>query len=183
MNIKPNEESGNKKFLIAGLDNSGKTSIVLSMKGENNLLSYYSISPTQKISIEKVPMGNINFLLWEAGGQLQYRNLFIDNFDQYSENVDKFLFVIDIQDKKRYDEAVDYLSQILVNFKKKALNPEIILFFHKFDPAIEGNPDYSDQVINQTLLSKIIKIIPDRKKVEFFKSTIYTIFKKTPLRA
>ena len=42
-----------EKILVLGLDNSGKTSIVLALKGNENLLSYYSLKPTKGIQINK----------------------------------------------------------------------------------------------------------------------------------
>jgi len=177
-----NEEStGNKKFLMAGLDNSGKTSIILSMKGERNLLSYYSLSPTQRISIEKIMSGNTTFLLWEAGGQKKYRDQFLENFAQYAQNVEKVLFVVDVQDKTRYDESVQYLADIIENFEKLKHKPKFVLFLHKFDPLLEGNPEFSDEKLRQSIIGKISKIIPPDYEFECFKSTVYTIFRKTSI--
>ena len=41
------------KILIMGLDNSGKTSILLSLQKKVNLLTYYSLKPTKGINIVK----------------------------------------------------------------------------------------------------------------------------------
>ena len=41
------------KILIMGLDNSGKTSILLSLRKDTNLLSYCALKPTLGIDIKK----------------------------------------------------------------------------------------------------------------------------------
>jgi Ras-related GTP-binding protein A/B len=175
------ESSGNKKFLMTGLDNSGKTSIILSMKGERNLLTYYSLSPTQRIAIEKIMTGNTTFLLWEAGGQKKYRDQFLENFNQYGQNVEKILFVVDVQDKNRYEESIKYFSDIIDHFKLINHTPKVVCFLHKFDPALEGNPEYSDEKLRNLIIGKLAKIVPPEFGFECFKSTIYTIFRKTQI--
>jgi len=41
------------KILIMGLDNSGKTSILMSLRENTNLLSYFSLKPTKGLSVEE----------------------------------------------------------------------------------------------------------------------------------
>jgi GTPase Era involved in 16S rRNA processing len=174
-------ESGRKKILLLGLDNSGKSSIVLSMKGTNNLLSYMSLTPTQRRSIELISSGNTFFAVWDTGGQFSYRQLLLDQFQEYAINIDKVIFVIDIQAQDRYSESLEYLTQIIDKFQQIKIFPKLFIFLHKFDPGLEEKIEYSPHVIRENLLSKIEVIIPSSFSPEFFKSTIYTVFHKIPI--
>ncbi|MHA1130339.1 MAG: ADP-ribosylation factor-like protein [Candidatus Helarchaeota archaeon] len=56
------------KIVIMGLDNSGKTSIVLSLSKDTNLLSYFSLKPTQGINISTLEENGLRFVIWDFGG-------------------------------------------------------------------------------------------------------------------
>ena len=73
-----------KKILILGLANSGKTSIALSMKNVTDLISFTSLQPTRGIEISEFEKENIEFLIWDFGGQEKYR-------EQYKENLNKYI--------------------------------------------------------------------------------------------
>ena len=54
-----------KRLLILGLDNAGKTSILLQMK-ENTFMS--QSVPTIGLNIEQVPFRDYNLTFWDVGG-------------------------------------------------------------------------------------------------------------------
>ena len=83
--IMGDEESNNRpreKILVLGVENSGKTSIVLSLKGTENLLSYYSLKPTKGIEINKMKEEGKNFFVWDFGGQKKFRKQYLKDFNK-----------------------------------------------------------------------------------------------------
>ena len=177
-------EKQNKKLLVLGLENSGKTSILISLRKDTNLLSFCGMKPTKGIKIEELSGEDLNISAWDFGGQEKYREEYLINFNKYSEKAEKVIYVIDIQDLKKYDNALKYLEKIvnlLIEFKKFI---DFSIFLHKYDPNLKQLKQFEDidSVIDSKLITKIGKIIPPEIKYEMFKTTIYTIFEKTSVQ-
>src|SRR5271157_1842701 len=102
----------NKKILVLGLDNSGKTSIVLSLKGDNNLMSYYSLRPTAGIEYNEIADPSAKYFVWDLGGQAKYRDRHLEKIGDYLQGVSTVMYVIDVQDTERYGEVLQYLQEI-----------------------------------------------------------------------
>ncbi len=82
-----------KKILVLGLDNSGKTSIVKSLKGVKNIHSFCSINPTIGVNLENFELLESSFNIWDFGGQLLYRAEFLKEFEKYIKEVEKIIYV------------------------------------------------------------------------------------------
>jgi len=165
-----------------GLENSGKTSIIFSLTRNTNLLDYCSLKPT--IDINRVSydyLGN-RFSIWDFGGQERYREKYIKDIKDHLNGIDKFIYVIDVQDREKYELALKYLEKIVENLKKIEGKFEMLVFLHKFDPNLKELEDYSDDKINTLLIDKIEKIIPSVFNSKIFKTTIYTVFQKSLVR-
>ena len=173
-----NDEESPRKILLMGLDNSGKTSIVLSLQKDTNLLSYYSLKPTQGIEIINLTSDGQKFAIWDLGGQEKYRIEYLENLERYTRGVDKLIFVIDIQDQDRYDLALEYLKKVIEYLESKDRTPKISVFLHKMDPQIEKENKIPIETLTE-LNKKILAIVSDNFKPDIFKTTIYTIFQKT----
>ena len=175
-----NNDKLRKKLLIFGLDNSGKTSILLSLKRDTNLLSFFSLRPTKGVNIEELSDEGIEISVWDFGGQEQYREEYMINFNKYSEKAEKIIFVIDVQDFKKYEPALEYLKKILDILMKNQKFIELSVFLHKYDPNLkeqDGFKDIDDR-INTELISEIVKIVPPEIKYKVFKTSIFTVFEK-----
>jgi small GTP-binding protein len=175
-----NSQGDSVKILLMGLDNSGKTSLVLSLSKETNLLSYCSIKPTQGCNITTIDEYKTKYSIWDLGGQTEYRPEYLDNFDKYFHGINRFIYVIDVQDEDRYDIAFKYLESIIEKMKDKKVSFEFSVFLHKFDPVFEMRTAFNKKVDNE-LINKIRKIVPTKYKPKIFKTSIYTMFKKTPV--
>ncbi|NVM29971.1 MAG: 50S ribosome-binding GTPase [Candidatus Helarchaeota archaeon] len=171
-----------KKIIIIGLDNSGKTSIILSLQKNTNILSYFSLKPTQGLDIVKVEDQDALFSIWELGGQEKYRKNYFKDLGKYTEGADKIIFVIDVQDIPRYKLALQYLEEIVNHLQKEQEKPEIAVFLHKFDPGLEEIKNFTSDDISTRLLNRINSIIPSEFDLKIFKSTIFTVFQKTLLQ-
>lgn len=167
-----------KKIVFIGLDNGGKTSIVLSLKGLN-LMSLKSLDPTRGIETSNLKINDEKFNIWDFGGQEQYRKIYLAEFKDNFQETDKIIYVIDIQDQKRYNLALDYLMQIMKKLGNQTDNTKFSLFLHKSDPNLkETLPNLTDDII-EDLITKIKQIIPSNFWDEIYKTSIYTVFERT----
>ena len=73
-----------KKIVLMGLDNSGKTSIVLCLKGVKNLSSFSAVNPTRGFEINKFRTLGSEFNIWDFGGQEKFRADYFKNFSLIS---------------------------------------------------------------------------------------------------
>ncbi len=171
-----------KKIVLMGLDNSGKTSIVLCLKGVKNLSSFSALKPTRGFEINKFHTLGSEFNIWDFGGQEKFRADYFKNFNNHVKGASKLIYVIDIQDdKERHDISLKYLARIIALLTKTETNLEFSLFLHKYDPDIEiMNKDIKEEVI-QTLIEQIKSIIPPDFPYQMFKTSIYTVFQKSVL--
>ncbi len=170
------------KILILGLDNSGKTSILLSIQQKTNLLTYYSLKPTTGINIVNLEKEGTTYNIWEFGGQEQYREEYLKNLKKYMQEAKKFIYVIDVQDINRYDLALQYFKNIFTVLKSEP-EIQISVFLHKYDPDLEKQEEYSFKKISNRLIKKISDIIPPDFNYYIFKTTIYTVFEKSLLES
>ena len=178
-----------KKILLMGLDNSGKTSILLSFLGNKNLVSF--MNQNLKATNGKKHMSEIladlnleskiqpDSVYFEYGGQVVFREEFKKDPLSILRGFDKILYVIDIQNDKRYEESINYLKDIVNCIVTISPSYEIDIFLHKFDPDIEVELKYSQQTINEKVITPIMQMIPVGFKHAVYKTTIYTVFRKS----
>ena len=173
-----NLEIQKKKILIMGLENSGKTSIILNLLKKDNLTDYISVNPTRELNINTLKRGNSAFSLWELGGQKSFIQKYLENFEDYINDTEELFFVIDIQDFSKYDSALDYLEKVIIELGKMVNAVEITVFLHKFDHDIyDKNPQINETLIDN-LIAKIKSLIPSNHYFEIYKTTIYTVLDK-----
>ena len=102
------------KVLFLGLDNSGKSSILLLLAGKFSLLT--SIKPTLKAKITSQALSSFLGLAvssWDLGGQRKYREVYLKNKEKYFTEIQTVFFVFDVQEPERFDEALNYLKDII----------------------------------------------------------------------
>jgi small GTP-binding protein len=170
-----------KKIIIMGLDNAGKTSIVLSLEGKKNLLTYYSLSPTKDYNIVNLEILGSKYSIWDFGGQEIYLDDHLENLETYLEGTKKIIYVIDVQDIERYEKTLSFFEKILEKIKRGDNELDLSVFLHKFDPNLFSvHPRLSEEKIDD-FIGKIESIINTDFSYKIFKTSIYTIFSKTPV--
>jgi len=85
---------------MVGLDAAGKTTILYKLR----LAEVVHTIPTIGFNVETVEYKNINFTVWDVGGQEKIRPL----WRYYYSNVDGIIFVVDSSDRDRMDDANGY---------------------------------------------------------------------------
>ncbi|GAB4325367.1 MAG: hypothetical protein Kow0069_31400 [Promethearchaeota archaeon] len=173
--------------MLVGLDNAGKSSIALAMTRQTNLLSYYSVRPT--VGIRRVEAsceepgvgggGGGGFVVWDLGGQAAYRADFGNRFEEVARGAFRIVFVVDVLDVERYDEALDFLKKVLDLTRRHFPDVRFSVFFHKWDPWVEVDDDPGG--INASvdrLVTEVRKVISDCSiEVRLFKTSIFTTFR------
>jgi small GTP-binding protein len=178
MNAK--EKSKSYKVLIMGLGNSGKTSILISLSTDTNILSYCSLKPTKGVNFKQFDTSDLKMSVWDFGGQEQYRKKYLQNFDEYLDKADKIIYVIDVQDFKRYDLSLEFFKEIVGLIKNVKNNFQIDIFLHKYDPRIIEKENFKelDKIIDSRLVDTLTKIIPEEFDYKIYKTSIYSTFEK-----
>jgi len=177
--MQENNSKNTKKIVIMGLDNSGKTSIVMCLKGVKNLSSFNTVSPTRGFETISFKALGSEFNIWDFGGQQKLREEYLKNFKDHIKGASKLIYVIDIQDENRYDTALEYLAEIIKLLRKTKINLEFSLFLHKFDPDLEILKKEIKEEVIQSLKLKIDDIIPPDFPFQIYKTSIYTVFQKS----
>ena len=93
------------RILMIGLDAAGKTTILYKLK----LGEVITTIPTIGFNVETVEYKNINFTVWDVGGQNKIRPL----WKHYFNGTQGLIFVVDSTDKERLDEAKEELQIVL----------------------------------------------------------------------
>src|SRR5579872_5150274 len=93
------------RILMIGLDAAGKTTILYKLK----LGEIVTTIPTIGFNVETVKYKNINFTVWDVGGQDKIRAL----WRHYYNNTEGIIFVVDSNDRDRINEAALELQKVL----------------------------------------------------------------------
>src|ERR1700754_559564 len=88
------------RILMVGLDAAGKTTVLYKLK----LGEVVTTIPTIGFNVETVEYKNINFTVWDVGGQDKIRPL----WRHYYQNTQGIIFVVDSNDRDRIDDSKDY---------------------------------------------------------------------------
>ncbi|MHA2390644.1 MAG: ADP-ribosylation factor-like protein [Promethearchaeota archaeon] len=134
-----NDENQQKKLVILGLENAGKTTIVDLLKKETtiNLHRPPDMYPTKGVQRSSLFQGKI--VVWDLGGQEVYRNEYLANPESYFKGISFCYYVVDVQDYYRLAFSNMYFMGVLNLIKKYSPYAKIILLFHKMDPDFNPN--------------------------------------------
>src|SRR6056297_2558190 len=127
-----------KKIVFCGLDNGGKTSILMFLNRQFSLIS--KVKPTTKRQVTKgaVSVLGLDLNIWDLGGQQAYREEHLGNKQRYFSKVSSLFYVIDVQDANRFEESIQFFLEVVNGAKE--INPNlssVYVFFHKYDPDIK----------------------------------------------
>eukprot|EP01113_Clastostelium_recurvatum_P004672 TRINITY_DN1205_c0_g1_i1.p1 TRINITY_DN1205_c0_g1~~TRINITY_DN1205_c0_g1_i1.p1 ORF type:complete len:182 (-),score=46.98 TRINITY_DN1205_c0_g1_i1:128-673(-) len=106
------------RILMVGLDAAGKTTILYKLK----LGEIVTTIPTIGFNVETVEYKNINFTVWDVGGQDKIRPL----WRHYFQNTQGLIFVVDSNDRERINEANEELQKML---NEDELREAVLLVF------------------------------------------------------
>ncbi|MBN1802503.1 MAG: GTP-binding protein [Candidatus Lokiarchaeota archaeon] len=173
-------EKKEQKVIVVGLGNAGKTTILSKFGGQLGIKDLARLKPTKGVQRKEVKTSSLNLNIWDFGGQLEYRNKYLEEPEKYFLGIDLIIYVIDVQDSELYKESLEYFTKIANIVKRLEEFPYILIFLHKFDPDIKEDNEILLNV--EYLKDEIKKIFLDKKKLEYdiYLSSIYSMIAKEP---
>ncbi len=164
------------KLIFAGLDDSGKTSFLLSVDRQYSKL--IGLKPTTGANIKSIEALGATIFLWDLGGQFKYRKRYIDKAEIYMYEADLLFYFIDIRNKSRFDESIEYLQNLQGVLKKFDQNTPIVYILSKGDPDILNTGEIKENI--ESIKNELVKLSPT-ETIEVFVTSIFQTF--TILRA
>ncbi|KAH0362029.1 ARF/SAR superfamily, partial [Aureobasidium melanogenum] len=113
------------RILMLGLDNSGKTSIVKNIMGED----INTVSPTLGFIIKTIDYDGYKLNIWDVGGQKTLRTY----WKNYFEKTDTLIWVVDGTDRERIDDCRQELEGLLL--QERLMGASLLVFKNKSDVA------------------------------------------------
>ncbi|MHA1682098.1 MAG: ADP-ribosylation factor-like protein [Promethearchaeota archaeon] len=156
----------NIKILFSGLDNSGKTSMILGLEKKYSKL--INVRPTQGVARYQATILGMTISVWDLAGQIKYRNSYLKDAELYLFDCDLLFYLVDIRDEVRYQDAIDYLEKIFKAFRGFQESPPIIVCFHKMDP--DSEPGLHEKVDS---LKERIDAISEGFFIKYFNTTVF----------
>jgi len=129
---------------MAGLDEAGKSSILLALKREFSKIGI--IKPTKLVNRHTIEFLRTKLGIWDLGGQNNYRTEYLKKPDFYFYGTEIVIYVIDIQNQNRIPESISYLNDLIQSLKKIKIYPSVFVLFHKFDPNLENITQLQDNI-------------------------------------
>ncbi len=121
------------KMIFAGLDAAGKTTIYKRTMEEIDPELLESLKPTRGIERHDYSFLDVDWSVWDLGGQESYRQKYLSRPEIFNQTK-ALIYVVDLQDSQRYEEAYNYFEEILKILVNVTPTPRIYVLFHKFDP-------------------------------------------------
>ncbi|MFW9866790.1 MAG: ADP-ribosylation factor-like protein [Candidatus Thorarchaeota archaeon] len=164
------------KILFAGLDDSGKTSFLLSVDRQYSKL--IGLKPTTGASIKSIEALGATIFLWDLGGQLTFRKKYINKAEIYLYEADLLFYFIDIGNNTRFEESFEYLQDLKNVLKKFKQHTPIVYILSKGDSDIIDTIEIKENI--ESVKEKLVEIDPEETP-EFYITSIFQMF--TILRA
>ncbi|KAK3254001.1 hypothetical protein CYMTET_36769 [Cymbomonas tetramitiformis] len=111
------------RVVMLGLDAAGKTTVLYKL----HIGEVLSTVPTIGFNVEKVQYKNVQFTVWDVGGQEKLRPL----WRHYFNNTDGLIYVVDSLDRERMDRAASEFKQIIEDPLMR--NSVLLVFANKQD--------------------------------------------------
>ncbi len=154
------------KVLVAGLQNSGKTSILLALQKKYSRIG--GVKPTKGVERTGFDILGLNMKVWDLGGQDEFREKYFQKQEEYFSETDVLFYVIDLLDSRKYYESLSYFLKIIEVFKEQGMVPHIVLFIHKFDPDLQN-----DEMVIKNIEKIRVLFVQEGLETTFFTTSIY----------
>lgn len=137
------------RVLVLGLDNSGKTTIIKQVMGED----VDSVSPTMGFNINSISFRGYLLNVWDIGGQTSLRSFWSNYFDK----TNTVVWVIDSASLERLEESYEELRSKVI-LRDRLVGVSLLIVINKVDLVEKGERAViRDRVISELNLDKIHK--------------------------
>lgn len=162
---------GGDKILFTGLDNSGKSSIILALQSKYSKIAV--LQPTRQTERTVFTYLGKQITRWDLGGQQRYRIAYLQNPSKYFEKTSVCIFILDVQDMERVDDAISYFKGVTDGFKQLNITPPIYVFLHKADPEWMMIVDDLQESYLAPIKRKFQELVGSTYKITFKNTSIF----------
>lgn len=159
------------KIILAGLDDSGKTSFLLTV--DRKFSKLMNIKPTAGAKVQSIQALGASLFVWDLGGQRKYLTKYLTKSSIYLYESDLIFYFIDVQNKQRFEESFEYLKNIhRILYNELKQDTPIVYIFSKGDLDI-----IEDKQIQKNIkyLKSKIKEITKQKEIDVYVTSIFEI--------
>jgi small GTP-binding protein len=110
-----------KRILLLGLDNAGKTSILFQIKDKN----FKQTVPTVGLNIEHIVYKRYSMTFWDVGGQATKL------WKHYFDHINGIIFVVDSSDEEKLLFAKEELNKLIRD--ESLAGVPILIYYNKQD--------------------------------------------------
>lgn len=163
------------KISFLGLDNAGKTSILIALDRKYNFIEEVEkLKPTVRVERSSFKFLETEIYKHDFGGQTKFREEYLNDKDKFLSDTNLLFYVMDIQDEVRFKESLDYFEQIAGYYKEINQKLPILIMLHKYDPNLRTqNPKLARRI--RDLKKEFFGWLPYHD-IYFFESSIYDIY-------
>ncbi|MHA1148867.1 MAG: ADP-ribosylation factor-like protein [Promethearchaeota archaeon] len=159
------------KILFTGLDDSGKTSFLLSVNRKYSKLM--GLKPTRGVSVKSIDALGATIFLWDLGGQSASREKYLNKAQIYLYEADLLFYFIDIRNKARFQESFKYFNQIIDRIEGFSQRTPMIFIFSKADPDILESSEIQENI---KYVKSQLKGLLLQEKLAIYITSIFSIF-------
>ncbi|MEJ2277692.1 MAG: ADP-ribosylation factor-like protein [Candidatus Lokiarchaeota archaeon] len=170
-----------QKIICVGLDNAGKTAILSRFGEKMHINDLAHLEPTKGVNRKVIKTPKLDLFVWDFGGQLQYRNKYVENPEKFFLGLDLLMYVIDVQDAKRFEESFEYFDEIVKILISLEENPYILIFIHKYDPDIKDKPEILLHI--EYIKDRVMDIFREKEQqfeYDIYLTSIYSLISNEP---
>jgi ADP-ribosylation factor-like protein 2 len=147
-----------RRICLAGLSAAGKSSLIQTLQKQETTPVKF---PTFGLAVENLTFLGLKIAIWDLGGQVRFRNMYLSDPKQYLSETMILIYVIDSQNAALADDTAQFLDELLIKLKYLKESPKIYLTMHKHDPNLK-----------KSALNNSIDIIMDKISPIFLKHGI-----------
>lgn len=121
-----------RRILILGVENSGKTAVLEQIKaafGLEQYISYDSVTPTVGLNVGRIRGEQERLLIWDLGGAKSLRPI----WERYVDDAQALVWVFDAADESKMNDAKETLRLLLK--RKNLVHSPLLVFANKQDKA------------------------------------------------
>ncbi|MFX0174214.1 MAG: ADP-ribosylation factor-like protein [Candidatus Hodarchaeota archaeon] len=128
------EVMSTRRICLAGLSAAGKSSLIRTLQKQETTPVKF---PTFGLAIENLTFLGLKIAVWDLGGQVRFRNMYLSDPQQYLSEAMILIYVIDSQNTALADDTAQFLDELLIKLKYLKESPKIYLTLHKYDPNLK----------------------------------------------
>jgi GTPase SAR1 family protein len=160
-----------RPILVAGLEGSGKSSLILSLK---SMTTSVAPVPTKGVHKEYIEFLKVNVPIIELGGAAEQREKYITEPQTFLKDAMVLIYVIDVTKASLMNDNIDYLKDLIDSMKAIGEVPYLRILLNKYDPQYRHQ---NDAVVNH-ISARVHELFESEYKIiskEVYKTSVFEI--------